>query len=117
MATTKTIAGIQRGPDFDREVYEPARVEHVERSIKDDHGKQPETNDSLIRAAVDAGKEVASSMGNNLDVRYDSDTGMVIMAVVTPDGKKVVRYVPPEEMIRQAQRQKEMLAQYVESVI
>jgi uncharacterized FlaG/YvyC family protein len=117
MATTKSISGIQRGPDFEWETYEASRVERVDRSIKDDHNKQQETNDPLIRAAVDAGNEVASTLGANIDVKYDVNSGMIVMAVMSPDGKEIIKTIPPEEMIRQAQRQKERLAQYVESVI
>jgi uncharacterized FlaG/YvyC family protein len=118
MATTKTIAGIQRGPDFDREAYEPSRVERVERSIKDDHNRQPETNDPLVRAAVEAGNEVATSMGGTkIDVKYDTKSGMVVIAVMSADGEKVIRYVPPEEAIREAQRRKELRSQYIENVI
>jgi uncharacterized FlaG/YvyC family protein len=117
MATTKTISGIQRGPDFDKEAYEPARVERVERSIKEDHNKHPEANDPLIRAAVEAAKEIAGSDGTRSNVRYDKDAGLVIMEMVSLDGREVVRSSPPEEVIREAQRRKEFRAQYLESVM
>ena len=117
MATTKAISGLQRGPDFEWEAYEPSRVERVERSIKDDHNKQPEANDPLIRAAVEAGNEVGASLGTNVDVKYDINSGMIIMAVMSPDGEELIRTVPPEEMIRQAQRLKEQRSHYLDSVL
>ena len=169
MPSTKTIGGLQRGPDFERDIYEPARVERVVR--EDKLGRRPEPNDPLIRAAIEAGREVGEALarrvedemgreleelsgeeveagakpgagsareseedpawaldageprkpgdaiGRQVDVEYDRDSGTIVIKHFSADGEEVVRRVPPEEMIRTAQRLKEQRAQLLENVM
>jgi uncharacterized FlaG/YvyC family protein len=105
MPNNKTIQGIQRGPDFEREVFEPHRVEKTDREQK--VGRRVQANDPLIKAAVDAGREIAGSMGQKVDLKWDPNSELLIMRVMSEDGKEVIREIPPEEVIRTAQRLKE----------
>ena len=115
MPNTKTIAGIQRGPDFEREVHEVHHVKRLDQEQKTN--SKAEVNEPLIKAAVEAGKEVASSMGQYVDVKYDRENEMIIMQIRDINGDEVVRQIPPEEMIRTAQRVKNQQAQFVNSVV
>jgi uncharacterized FlaG/YvyC family protein len=115
MPNTKTITGIQRGPDFEREVHELHHVERVQREVKTD--SKAEINEPLIAAAVEAGKEVAATMGQRVDVKYDRENDLVVMQIKELNGDEVVRQIPPEEMIRTAQRIKHQQAQFLNSVI
>lgn len=115
MPNTKTIAGIQRGPDFEREVHEAHRVERVQREVKSD--SKAEVNEPLIRAAVEAGKEVANTLGHTVDVKYNPDNEMVIMQVMSNDGKEVIRQIPAEEVIRTAEKIKKQQAHFLNSVM
>ncbi len=115
MPNTKTIAGIQRGPDFEREVHEVHHVKRLDNEVK--NNSKAEVNEPLIKAAVDAGKEVASSMGQWVDVTYDRENEMIIMKIRDINGDEVVRQIPPEEMIRTAQRVKQQQSQFLNSVV
>ncbi|MBN2528282.1 MAG: flagellar protein FlaG [Deltaproteobacteria bacterium] len=115
MPNTKTITGIQRGPDFEREMTEIHHVQRIQREVKTN--SKAEVNEPLITAAVEAGKEVASSMGQQVDVKYDRENDMVVMQIKELNGGEVVRQIPPEEMIRTAQRIKHQQAQFLNSVI
>ena len=116
MPGTKTITGIQRGPDFEREVYEP---QHIEKMDKEQNlQRKVEANDPLIKAAVSAAHEVADSIGaQRVDIKYDAKNEMVIMAFMDKDGEEIVRQIPPEEVIRSAQRLKENRARFIESIM
>ncbi len=114
MPATKSIPGIQKGPDFDSEVYEPARVEKVIEEIK--HQRPVEANDTVVAAAIESVKEAADSIGRKIDVQFDRSTGRVVFTVYSSDGEKVIRRVPPEEAIRMAQRMKNQRAQYLDNI-
>lgn len=115
MPNTKTITGIQRGPDFERELNEIHHVERVRREVKTD--SKAEVNEPLIKAAVEAGKEVADSMGQRVDVKYDRENDLVVMQIKDLNGDEVVRQIPPDEVIRTAQKIKNQQAQFLNSVI
>jgi len=115
MPNTKTITGIQRGPDFEREMNEIHHVERVRKEVKTD--SKAEVNEPLIKAAVEAGKEVADTMGQRVDVKYDRENDLVVMQIMDKNGEEVVRQVPPEEMIRTAQRIKQQQAQFLNSIM
>ena len=115
MPGTKTISGIQRGPDFEREMYEVHHVERTQREAKT--GSKAEVNEPLIAAAVEAGKEVADSMGQRVDVKYDKENDLVVMQIKKLNGDEVVKQIPPDEVIRTAQRIKKQQAQFLDSVI
>jgi len=114
MPSTKTIPGIQKGPDFDREAHEPYHVEKAVKGVK--LGRQPDLNDPIVNAAVDALAEVSESFGENVDIQYERHSGMIVMTIYEEDGETVERRIPPEEAIRMAQHRKEMRAQYLSSV-
>lgn len=111
MPTTKSIPGIQRGPDFDREVHEVARTERLVKEVK--LGRQTEANDPLIQAAVEAVEEIgaADELGREYDVQYDRNSGVVVFTVYAADGETVIRRIPPEEAIRMAQHRKHRRSQ------
>jgi hypothetical protein len=67
MPISKSIPGIQRGPDFDREVHETAHVERAARGAK--LGRFPEANDPIVMAAIEAINEVASAHGQGTGQR------------------------------------------------
>lgn len=117
MPNTKTITGIQRGPDFDRELHQVHHVDRIQREVKS--GSKSEVNEPLIRAAIEAGREVADSMasGRQVDVTYDRENELVIMQIKDSVGGEVIRQSPPEEVIRTAQRVKQQQAQVLDSVL
>jgi len=115
MPNTKTIAGIQRGPDFEREIHEPHHVAREEHQAKTD--TTAEINEPLIRAAVQAGQEVAETMGQKVDVKYDQKHDLIVMQFKKLNGDEVVRQIPPEEVIRTAEKIKHQQAQFIDSVI
>ncbi len=112
MSTTKSIPGIQRGPDFDRETHEASHVDHVAKATKLE--RPPEVNDPIVAAAVDAADEIADSIGRKLDVQYDTSSGQIVMTVLSSDGEEVIRRVPPEEAIRMAQRLKDERSRFMD---
>ncbi len=114
MSTAKNIPGIQRGPEFDREVHEKATVEKVDKAAKLE--RTPEVNDPIVSAAVDAVSEVADSLGRKVDVQYDPSSGEIVMTIYTADGEKVLRRVPPEEAVRLSQRLQSNRSKFFESV-
>jgi len=115
MSNTRTIGGLQRGPDFDREVYEPQHVEKV--TFEEKHKRKAETNDPLIRAAVEAAGEVSKDYGDRVDIQFERNSGMVVMTILDATGERVIRRIPPEEMIRMAQRIKENRDQLLENIM
>ena len=115
MPIAKSIPGIQRGPDFDREVYEPKHVEDIVKEAR--HDRKPEANDPIVDAAVTALKEVAGTFERDLDVQYDTRSGMVVMTLYDGENGEEIRKIPPEDAIRMAQARKQMRAQYMDSVL
>ena len=115
MPMTKTIPGIQRGPDFDREVHDPVKVEQVEKAAK--LHRKPEVNDPIIDAAVTALEEVKDTFKRNLDIQYEANTGMIVMTLYDGATGEEIRKIPPEEAIRMAQHRKQMRAHYMDEVL
>ncbi|MDD5308899.1 MAG: flagellar protein FlaG [Deltaproteobacteria bacterium] len=114
MPTTKPIPGIQRGPDFDREINEPARVERVAKEAR--QGRAVEVNDPVVAAALAAVQELADSMQRKIEVQWERNTGLVVITVLTKDGGEIIRRIPPEEAIRMAQNIKNWRSQYLDGV-
>lgn len=115
MPITKSIPGIQQGPDFEREVTDPKMTEQVTKAAK--LNRNPEANDPIISAAVTALEEVADTFERDLDVQYDVNSGMIVMKLIDSASGEEIRQIPPEEAIRMAQYRKQMRAQYMNSVI
>jgi uncharacterized FlaG/YvyC family protein len=115
MPVTKTIPGIQRGPDFDREVHDPAKIEQVEKAAR--LHRQPEANDPIVEAAVTALEEVKDTFGRNLDIQYETNSGMIVMTLYDSETGEEIRKIPPEEAIRMAQYRKHMRARYMDGVL
>jgi len=115
MPIAKTIPGIQRGPDFDREVHENPHVEAVSKSAR--LNRAPEANDPIVSAAVTAVQEVKETFGRDVDVTYDNESGMIVMKISDSETGEEIRQVPPEEAIRMAQARKQMRAQIMDKVI
>ncbi|MCP4606269.1 MAG: flagellar protein FlaG [Proteobacteria bacterium] len=113
MSTAKSIPGIQRGPDFERETHEASRVDRVAKAAK--LSRPPEINDPVVSAAVDAIDELSNSLGRKLDVQYDTGSGLVVMTLYSADGEKMIRRIPPEEAIRMAQRLKDERSRYLDN--
>ena len=115
MPIAKTIPGIQRGPDFDREVHESQHVEELSKAAR--LNRKPESNDPIVSAAVTALQEVADTFERNLDVQYDTNSGMIVMTLYDGVSGEEIRQIPPEEAIRMAQYRKQMRAQYMDKVL
>ncbi|MCP4679845.1 MAG: flagellar protein FlaG [Deltaproteobacteria bacterium] len=113
MSTAKSIPGIQRGPDFERETHEASRVDQVTKAAKLE--RPPEINDPVVSAALDAVNEISDSIGRKVDVQYDTSTGQVVMTVLSSDGEEVIRRLPPEEAIRMAQRLKDERSRFMDN--
>ncbi len=103
MPAAKSIPGIQRGPDFEAETHEVSRTERVVREAK--LQRPAEVNDPLVTAAVDALEEAAemADLGRQVDVQYNSETGMIVFSIYSADGDRLIRQIPPEEAIRMAE--------------
>ena len=115
MSTTKSIPGIQRGPDFDKESYESHRVQENAKAVK--LNRPAEANDPIVAAAVDAVSEMSDMLGRKIDVQYETSSKMVIMTVYSGDGEKVISRIPPEEAIRLSHRLREDRANFLESIL
>ena len=115
MPIAKTIPGIQRGPDFDREVHESKHVEEVSTAAR--LNRAPEANDPIVSAAVTALREVSDTFGRNLDVQYDTNSGMIVMTLYDEASGEEIRQIPPEDAIRLAQYRKQLRAQYMDKVL
>ena len=115
MPITKSIPGIQRGPDFDKEVHDPQKTEQIEKAGK--LHRKPEANDPIISAAVTALEEVADTFKRDLDVQYDAKSGMIVMKLYDGATGEEIRQIPPDEAIRMAQHRKQMRAQYMNGVL
>ncbi len=112
---TRNIPGIQRGPDFDREINEVSTMEKVAKATK--LQRPPEANDPIVSAAVDAAHEIANSIGRKVDVQYETGSGMIVMSVYSADGEELIRRIPPEEAIRMAQNHKTDRSQFFDEVV
>lgn len=111
----RNIPGIQRGPDFDREINEASTIEKIAKTAKLD--RPPEANDPIVSAAVDAAHELANSIGRKVDVQYEPKTGIIVMSVYSADGEELIRRIPPEDAIRMAQNHKTDRSQFFDEVI
>jgi len=115
VSTTKTIPGIQYGPDHDLEIHEPARVERVAKEVK--HGRAVEANDPVVSAALSALEELVSTLHNEIDVQYQKASGMVGITVYSENGEKIVRRAAPEEAIRLVQNMKNARSNFVDNIL
>lgn len=115
MPIEKTIPGIQRGPDFDREIHEPQHVDELSKTAR--LNRKPEANDPIVTAAVTALQEVSDTFDRNLDVQYDTNSGMIVMTLYDGVSGEEIRQLPPEDAIRLAQYRKQLRAQYMDTVL
>lgn len=115
MPNAKTIPGVQRGPDFDREVHESQHVEEVSKTAR--MNRKPEANDPVVSAAITALQEVSDTFDRDLDVQYDTDSGLIVMTLYDAENGEEIRQIPPDEAIRMAQYRKQLRAQYMDGVL
>lgn len=54
---------------------------------------------AITRAATKVG-EVLDSMDSRLKIEVDNETGRVVVKVVQQDSDKVIRQIPPEELLQ-----------------
>ena len=54
---------------------------------------------AITRAATKVG-EVLDSMDSRLKIKVDDETGRVVVKVVQQDSDKVIRQIPPEELLQ-----------------
>ena len=115
MPIAKTVPGIQRGPDFDREVHETQHVDELSKSAR--LNRKPQVNDPIVSAAITALQEVSDTFDRDLDVEYDSKSGMIVMTLYNESSGEEIRQIPPDDAIRMAQYRKQMRAQMMDKVI
>jgi flagellar protein FlaG len=65
---------------------------------KADQGQPAQAQD--LQQAVDNLKELVQSVKRNLEFSIDSDSGRYVIKVIDAETDKVVRQIPPEEVLR-----------------
>ncbi len=115
MPIATSIPGIQREPDYEREVNDAKHVEETAKAAK--LNRKPEVNDPVVSAAITALQEVADTFDKGLNVQYDTNSGMIVMTVFNESTGEEIRQIPPEDAIRLAQYRKQMRAQYMDGVL
>ena len=75
------------------------------RAAKTNHASSEEAQSdpsdlaAITRAATKVG-EVLDSMDSRLKIKVDDETGRVVVKVVQQDSDKVIRQIPPEELLQ-----------------
>jgi uncharacterized FlaG/YvyC family protein len=114
MSITKGIPLTESGPNIDRDNYEMARVDKTAKEAKQQ--RSIEVNDPVITQAVDTIKEITESLGRKIDIEFERDAGLAVITVYAQDGETIIRKVPPEDLIRTAERMKDRRSQYLDDV-
>ena len=112
MSITTGVSLLDSGPKLEREAHDLARVDRSAKEVKQRRSIEP--NDPVIAEAVDSIKEASESIGRKIDIEWENEVGLAVITVYSEDGEKVIRKVPPEELIRSAERMKDRRAQYLD---
>jgi flagellar protein FlaG len=75
----------------------------------EDRNENGKPSKETIEKAVIKANELSRSLSSKLSFTYDTRIERVIVKVMEGDGEKVIRQVPPEEMIRLALRMDEIM--------
>lgn len=74
------------------------------RASRNHSGSEPPQSDppdrsAIVRAAAKVG-EVLDTLDSRLKIEVDDETGRVVVKVVQQDTEKVIRQIPPEELLQ-----------------
>ncbi|MBW1731840.1 MAG: flagellar protein FlaG [Deltaproteobacteria bacterium] len=114
--TTQKISGADKGPTIEPAFQAQIRREGEARS-KPESPKRPEksakdvqvaTKDKLERVAK-AMADYIESIQRDLHIKIDDRTDQVVIQVISKSDGKVIRQVPPQELLKLAAKMEEMV--------
>jgi uncharacterized FlaG/YvyC family protein len=80
----------------------------------DNNGESEKISREAIEKALVKANELAKSLSRTLSFSYDDRIEKVIVKVMEGDGDKMVRQIPPEEMIRLSVRMDEIMGMLID---
>ena len=79
----------------------------------DNNGESEKPSREAIEKALVKANELAKSLSRTLSFSYDNRIEKVIVKVMEGDGDKIIRQIPPEEMIRLSVRMDEIMGMLI----
>lgn len=79
----------------------------------EDRNENGRPSKETIEKAVIKANELSRSLSSKLSFTYDTRIERVIVKVMEGDGEKVIRQLPPEEMIRLSLRMDELMGMFI----
>jgi len=80
--------------------------------VEDRKGNEKPSKETIEKAVIKA-NELSRSLSSKLSFTYDTRIERVIVKVMEGDGEKVIRQLPPEEMIRLSLRMDELMGMFI----
>ncbi len=92
----------------DQKVYLPGNTSKVDRMQEVSSNRDNATTEKLQRIAR-AMKKYVESIQRDLRIEIDKETDTVVIQVISKNDGKVIRQVPPEELLKIAAKIEEMI--------
>ena len=83
-----------------------------QKKVGKDNGNEKPSREVVEKALVNV-NELAKSLSRKLSFTYDDRIDKIIVKVMEGDGEKVVRQIPPEEMIRLSLKMDEIMGMLI----
>jgi flagellar protein FlaG len=80
--------------------------------VEKDNGNEKPSREAVEKTLVKV-NELAKSLSRKLSFSYDDRIDKIIVKVMEGDGKKIVRQIPPEEMIRLSLKMDEIMGMLI----
>ena len=91
------------------------KVEQAKRQDKGPPPAQPKgVSEEKIQQLTDEANSVVKPLNTKLSFSFDNKSGKNIIKIVDGDSGKVIRQIPPEEMVRLSEHIKELLGALVD---
>ena len=81
--------------------------------VEDQNGNEKPSREAIEKTLVKV-NELAKSLSRKLSFSYDDRIEKIIVKVMEGDGKKIVRQIPPEEMIRLSLKMDEIMGMLID---
>lgn len=96
---------------------DPAKENNAVKPSPGENNRVEADNEKPSRETVEKmlakANELTKSLSRKLNFSYDDRIDMVIVKVMEGDGEKVIRQIPPEEMIRLSLRMDEIMGMLI----
>ena len=100
--TAVTGAQVQKTPDKSQKANVPK--EETAKSLRDLHADSKEKLDRVAQAM----ENYIQSIQRDLRIRIDDKTDQVVIQVISKSEGKIIRQIPPEELLKLAAKMEEM---------